>query len=55
MTIYKPSNFIDVYRIKAKSPDLRELSGRIGRPWFDGFHRGHDRNGSAARPNECGD
>jgi ubiquinone/menaquinone biosynthesis C-methylase UbiE len=37
MTIYKPSNFIDVYRIKAKSPDLRELSGRIGRPGLTDF------------------
>jgi ubiquinone/menaquinone biosynthesis C-methylase UbiE len=32
MTIYRPINFIEEYRIRASSNDIGDLSGRIGRP-----------------------
>jgi SAM-dependent methyltransferase len=32
MTIYKATNFIDVYRAKAKAKPINELTGRGGRP-----------------------
>jgi hypothetical protein len=32
MAIHKAANLIEVYRAKAKSKDINELTGRIGRP-----------------------
>ncbi len=31
MTIYKPKSYIEAYRLKAKSKDINELTGRSGR------------------------
>lgn len=32
MTIYKSTDFVEVYRAKSKSKDINELTGRTGRP-----------------------
>ncbi|OAM53144.1 hypothetical protein A7981_06955 [Methylovorus sp. MM2] len=37
MSIYKFSDFVEVYRAKAKSKDINELTGRTGRPDLTNF------------------
>ena len=37
MSIHKPQSYVEVYRLRSKSTDINELSGRTGRPdltWF---------------------
>lgn len=37
MTIHRSTDFVDVYRAKAKAKDINELSGRTGRPDLTDF------------------
>lgn len=61
MTIHRPADYVEVYRLKAAAADLHEMSGRTGRPELTAFVNARIlealdlREGASAADVGCGD